>query len=84
MIFLQLLHYPSKYPAVKAAYKKIISWKRGLRATRSSTEIAKYKLPEKLEETISHRIIECTPVYEAYKVVLGFRRFVFQKWREGL
>ena len=75
---------PSRYPAVKAAYNKIVRWKRGLTTTKSSKEITKYKLPEKLEETISHRIIECTPVYEVYKVVLGFRRFAFQKMERGI
>lgn len=75
---------PSRYPAVKAAYNKIISWKRGLRTTRSSKEITKYKLPEKLEETITHRIIECTPVYEVYKVVLGYKRYIFHKMERGI
>lgn len=76
--------YPSKNPSIKTVYKKIINWKRGVRTIKSSKEITKYKLPEKLEETISHRIIECTPVYEVYKVVLGFRKFIFQKMERGV
>ena len=75
---------PSKYPAVKTVYKKILNWKRGLTTTRSSKEITKYKLPVKLEETITHRIIECTPVYEVYKVVLGYKRFIFHKMERGI
>lgn len=75
---------PTRFPAIKAAYKKIRSLQKSFRTTRSCKEITKYKLPEKLEETISHRIIECTPVYEVYKVVLGFRRFILGKMERGV
>lgn len=75
---------PTRFPAIKAAYKKIRSLQKSIRTTRSCKEITKYKLPEKLEETISHRIIECTPVYEVYKVVLGFRRFIIGKMERGV
>lgn len=75
---------PTKFPVIKAAYRNILNLKKSIRTTRSSKEITKYKLPEKLEETISHRIIECTPVYEVYKVVLGYKRFLFQKMERGV
>ena len=75
---------PTRFPAIKAVYKKIYSLRKSISATRSSKEITKYKLPEKLEDTISHRIIECTPVYEVYKVVLGFKKFIFRKMERGV
>jgi hypothetical protein len=50
-----------------------------LRTTKSTKETIRYRLPEKLEDTISHRVIEYTPVYEVYKVVLGFKKFFFFK-----
>lgn len=75
---------PTKYPAIKAAYKNILNLKKSIRTSSSCKEITKYKLPEKLEETISHRVIECTPVYEVYKVVLGYKRFLFQKMKRGI
>lgn len=75
---------PSRFPAIKVAYKKIMNYKRRIMSTRSNKEITRYKLPEKLEETISHRIIECTPVYEVYKVVLGYRRFIYKKMERGI
>lgn len=75
---------PTRFPIIKAAYRNILNLKKSIRTTKSSKEITKYKLPEKLEETISHRIIECTPVYEVYKVVLGYKRFLFQKMERGV
>ena len=75
---------PTRFPIIKAAYRNILNLKKSIRTTKRSKEITKYKLPEKLEETISHRIIECTPVYEVYKVVLGYKRFLFQKMERGV
>lgn len=75
---------PERFPAIKAAYRKIFNWKKEIRTTNSSKETKKYRLPEKLEETVSHRVIECTPVYEVYKVVLGFRKFLFGKIERGI
>lgn len=75
---------PTKFPAIKAAYRNIMNLKKSIRTTKSSKEITKYKLPGKLEDTISHRIIECTPVYEVYKVVLGYKRFIFHKMERGI
>lgn len=75
---------PTKFPFIKTAYRNILKLKKSIKTTRSSKETTKYKLPEKLEETISHRIIECTPVYEVYKVVLGYKKFFFQKMERGV
>lgn len=75
---------PTRFPAIKAIFKRLQSLRNSISTTRSCKEITKYKLPEKLEETISHRIIECTPVYEVYKVVLGYKKFIFRKMERGV
>ena len=47
------------------------------------TMSVKYKLPKNVETSVDHRIIECSPVYEVTKVVLGIRQLFDKEIRRS-
>ena len=49
----------------------------------SETMSVKYKLPQNVESNVDHRIIECSPVYEVTKVVLGIRQLFDKELRRS-
>lgn len=49
----------------------------------SETMSVKYKLPQNVEDSVDHRVIECSPVYEVTKVVLGIRQLFDRELRRS-
>lgn len=49
------------------------SWRSKIINQISETKSTNYKLPQNVDGKVDHRIIECSPVYEVMKVVLGIR-----------
>lgn len=60
--------------SVKSKLAKTTSIKKKIVQQFSETSSVKYKLPQSVEGSVDHRIIECSPVYEVTKVVLGIRQ----------
>lgn len=49
----------------------------------SETTTVKYKLPQSVEGSVDHRIIECSPVYEVCKIVLGIRQLFDEEMKRS-
>lgn len=65
---------PDELGTIKTKLSSSSSIKRKIIQHISETKSVKYKLPENVEGTVDHRVIECCPVYEITKVVLGIRQ----------
>lgn len=65
---------PNDLGSIKTMLSRKSSWKIKITKQISETKSTNYKLPQNVEGMVDHRIIECSPVYEVKKVVLGTRQ----------